>query len=78
MKNLQPIRMCIACRSRYPQQTLLRLRQVDKKIILSDGKGRSMYLCKECCCNDKKVKSLVKRFGQDPEHFVKLLKSHCV
>jgi len=78
MKNLQPIRMCIACRSRYPQNTLLRLRQVEKTVILSDGRGRSFYLCEDCCNNEKKVKGLVKRFGQEPEYFVKLLKSHFV
>jgi len=74
MKKSQPIRMCIACRSRHPQNTLIRLRQDDKEIVAFDGQGRSFYLCNECVKNEKKVKGLVKRFKQDEEHFTKLLK----
>jgi len=74
MKKLQPIRMCIACRSRYPQNTLIRLRQNGKEVLAFDGKGRSFYLCNDCVKNEKKVKGLVKRFKQDAEHFTKLLK----
>lgn len=74
MKKLQPIRMCVACRSRYPQNTLLRLRQNIKEIVIYDGVGRSIYLCSQCIQNEKKVKGLVKRFKQDAEHFAKLLK----
>jgi len=74
MKKLQPIRMCIACRSRYPQNTLIRLRQDGKEVLAFDGKGRSFYLCNDCVKNEKKVKGLVKRFKQDAEHFTKLLK----
>ncbi len=74
MKKSQPIRMCIACRSRYPQNTLIRLRQNDKEILAFDGNGRSFYLCVACVNNEKKVKGLVKRFKQDAEHFTKLLK----
>jgi predicted RNA-binding protein YlxR (DUF448 family) len=74
MKKLQPIRMCIACRSRHPQNTLIRLRQDGKEVLAFDGKGRSFYLCNDCVKNEKKVKGLVKRFKQDVEHFTKLLK----
>jgi predicted RNA-binding protein YlxR (DUF448 family) len=66
--------MCIACRSRYPQNTLIRLKLEGKDVIAFDGKGRSFYLCTECVKNQKKVKGLVKRFKQDEEHFTKLLK----
>ena len=74
MKKSQPIRMCIACRSRYPQNTLIRLRQDDNKVIAFDGRGRSFYLCNNCVKNEKKVKGLVKRFKQNEKHFTKLLK----
>ena len=74
MKKSQPIRMCIACRSRHPQNTLIRLKQSGKEIIVFDGMGRSFYLCDECVKNEKKVKGLVKRFKQDAEYFTKLLK----
>lgn len=74
MKKLQPIRMCIACRSRHPQNTLIRLKQSGKDVIAFDGLGRSFYLCTKCVKNEKKVKGLVKRFKQDAEYFTKLLK----
>jgi len=74
MKKSQPTRMCIACRSRHPQNTLIRLKQLGKDVVAFDGQGRSFYLCAECVKNEKKVKGLVKRFKQDAEHFTKLLK----
>jgi len=66
--------MCITCRSRHSQNTLFRLKQEGKKIVLSDAKGRSFYLCTECVKNEKKIKGLMKRFKQDEEYFIKLLK----
>jgi predicted RNA-binding protein YlxR (DUF448 family) len=73
MKTSQPIRMCIACRSRHPQNTLIRLKQSGKEVIAFDGLGRSFYLCDTCVKNEKKVRGLVKRFKQDSEQFTKLL-----
>jgi predicted RNA-binding protein YlxR (DUF448 family) len=75
MKKSQPIRMCISCRTRYPQNTLLRLKLVDQEVLVFDGIGRSFYLCEVCANNQKKVKGLVKRFKQDAEGFSKLLTS---
>ncbi len=74
MKISQPTRMCIACRSRHPQNTLIRLRQDGKDIVAFDGTGRSFYLCVECVNNEKKVKGLVKRFKQDEEQFITFLR----
>ena len=74
MKKSQPIRMCIACRSRHPQNTLIRIKQEGKDIVAFDGKGRSFYLCRVCCVNEKKIKGLTKRFKQDEERFRELLK----
>jgi len=74
MKKSQPIRMCISCRARNPQHTMIRLKQSNQKIVLFDGTGRSMYVCYGCIQNEKKVKGLVKRFKQDKEYFTKLLK----
>jgi len=73
MKKSQPIRMCIACRSRHPQNTLIRLKHEDVEIVAFDGKGRSFYLCDICADNEKKIKGLVKRFKQDEERFMKLV-----
>ena len=74
MKKSQPTRMCIACRSRHPQNTLIRLKYEGSEVVASDGKGRSFYLCDVCVTNEKKVNGLVKRFKQDAERFTKLLK----
>jgi len=74
MKKSQPIRMCIACRSRHPQNTLIRLKLEGKDVVAFDGRGRSFYLCDVCSTNEKKIKGLTKRFKQDAEYFVKLLK----
>jgi len=74
MKKSQPIRMCIACRSRHPQNTLIRLKLEGKDVVAFDGRGRSFYLCDICSTNEKKIKGLVKRFKQDEEQFTKLLK----
>jgi len=74
MKKSQPIRMCITCRSRHPQNTLIRVKLSGQEVIGYDGQGRSFYFCSTCVKNEKKVKGLVKRFKQDEERFVKLLK----
>jgi predicted RNA-binding protein YlxR (DUF448 family) len=74
MKKSQPIRMCISCRSRHPQNSLIRLKQEGQNVIAFDGKGRSFYLCDLCVKNEKKIKGLTKRFKQDEERLVKLLK----
>ncbi len=65
--------MCIACRSRHPQHTLIRLKLEGKEIIAYNGYGRSIYLCNTCSQNNKKLKGLVKRFRLDEERFIKLL-----
>ena len=74
MKMSEPIRMCISCRQRMPQKTMIRLQQDTNQIISYRGYGRSIYLCSECINNEKKVKGLTKRFKQDEERFVKFLK----
>ena len=74
MKKSQPVRMCIACRSRHPQNSLIRLKLEGKDVVAFDGRGRSFYLCDVCSVNEKKIKGLTKRFKQDAEYFVKLLK----
>ena len=74
MKKSQPIRMCISCRDRHPQKSLIRLKLEGKDVVAFDGKGRSFYLCDSCSKNEKKIKGLVKRFKQDEEQFTKLLK----
>jgi len=74
MKKTQPIRMCISCRSRHPQNSLVRLKLNGNEVVAYDGSGRSFYLCRMCSINEKKIKGLVKRFKLDAERFDKLLK----
>ncbi len=73
MKKSLPIRMCIACRSKHPQNTLIKLKQEGKDVIASDGKGRSFYLCDICSTNEKKIRGLVKRFKQNETQFTALI-----
>jgi len=50
------------------------LKQEGQDVTAFDGTGRSFYLCGECIKNEKKIKGLTKRFKQNEERFVKLLK----
>jgi predicted RNA-binding protein YlxR (DUF448 family) len=73
MKKSQPIRMCITCRSRYPQNSLIRLKLSGNSVSAFNGIGRSFYVCRTCVKSEKKVKGLAKRFKQEFETFTKLL-----
>ena len=66
--------MCLSCRQRNTQDSMLRLQQDNKSIIAYRGYGRSFYLCHNCVTNTKKTKKLAKRLKQDEEQFAKLLK----
>lgn len=67
MKKSQPIRMCIVCRQRFPQNSLIRLKEEQKEVIAYDGRGRSFYLCDTCSRDEKRLKGVAKRFRQDIE-----------
>jgi predicted RNA-binding protein YlxR (DUF448 family) len=54
--------MCVICRARKLQKELIRLQHKNSSIIPYSGQGRSFYLCSACSSNDKKVRSLIKRF----------------
>jgi len=73
MKKSQPIRMCITCRNRHPQNTLIRLKLSGNRVLSFNGIGRSFYVCGTCVKNEKKVKGLAKRFKQEFEIFAELL-----
>jgi predicted RNA-binding protein YlxR (DUF448 family) len=56
----KPIRMCINCRVRFPQNELDRFQC--KQGVLTQFKqnyGRSLYLCNKC--QEERVKNVVKR-----------------
>ncbi len=50
-----PQRMCVACRERYEQKSLLRLQCKEQQLTAFSGEGRSFYLCFECVENEKKA-----------------------
>ena len=74
MKKNNPIRMCITCRKREPQKTLMRLQLVDNHIVVYQGSGRSIYLCKECSLNEKKMNGVAKRFRLERSELSTILK----
>jgi len=73
MKKSQPVRMCILCRKRLAQKSLIRLKHKDDLIVGYDGEGRSFYLCIECSEDHKKLLSLSKRFRQDKGYVIFLI-----
>ncbi len=56
-----PIRMCLQCRQRMPQSSLIRLQCKHNKIQAFDGVGRSLYVCHTCSENPRLVKQLAGR-----------------
>jgi len=75
MKKSLPVRMCVACRKRATQNSLLRLQSYDSIVIKYRGEGRSFYLCKECIANDKHlVNKVAGRLKVEKESLEELLK----
>ena len=74
MKKNNPIRMCIACRKREPQKTLIRLQFVTDDVVAYQGFGRSTYICSDCSNNDKRVTGLAKRFRLERSKLSTILK----
>ncbi|MEA2112302.1 MAG: hypothetical protein U9P71_09690 [Campylobacterota bacterium] len=57
----QPERMCIACRLKASQKTLIRLQCINGELSSFKGEGRSFYFCHECVTDRKKmVRSLAR------------------
>jgi len=71
-----PTRMCISCRERSSQNTLIRLQCIDSNLDIFKGSGRSFYLCKDCLNEEKKVlKSLMRQCRSgDKDKFTSRLK----
>lgn len=74
MLKRKPIRMCIVCKQRGFQDTLIRLQHKEDNIFLFQGYGRSFYVCHSCMGDTKKRVGLGKRFKINSEIFDKLLK----
>lgn len=50
----KPTRMCIVCRQRFMQKSLIRLQCIEGSLELFTGVGRSFYVC-EICVEHKKT-----------------------
>jgi len=66
--------MCITCRRREFQNRLIRLQYIEKELIPYSGRGRSIYICRECSEDRKKIIQMSKRFRQDIEVLTVMLK----
>ena len=66
--------MCIACRNRESQHTLIRIQFDGNLAIPYRGEGRSYYLCRSCSRNAKRIRQITKRFRLEEEAFLELIK----
>lgn len=56
----QAQRMCVCCRQKYLQGTMMRLCVNDERIEVFCGLGRSFYLCKQCADKPKNLERILK------------------
>lgn len=79
----KPIRMCIACRTRFVQDNLYRFAIDHNRLVMYNGIGRSIYLCQSCIVDtkkNKKIKSILQnKFKiQNSSEMLSLLKEKMV
>lgn len=55
--NYIPTRQCVVCKNRFAANTLIRIRKEGDIIGFNMFGGRSVYVCKNCSCIDKCIKS---------------------
>ncbi|MBX7491401.1 DUF448 domain-containing protein [Helicobacter turcicus] len=63
-----PVRMCVVCRGRFPQESLLRLQYQDSKLQVFVGFGRSFYVCQNCQNAPKLSEHITKVCRLDKKH----------
>lgn len=56
--------MCIVCRTRFLQSSLIRFKIDNDNLALFNGIGRSFYICRACIESPKVDKSL-RRFNKN-------------
>ncbi|WP_457606600.1 DUF448 domain-containing protein [Nitratifractor sp.] len=66
--------MCIACRNRESQRTLIRIQFENNRVFAYRGFGRSSYLCRRCAGDEQKIRNVSKRFKTSSEELFKLIK----
>lgn len=69
------IRMCICCRKRYKQESLLRLQIINGRLFKWTQNGRSFYLCNDCAMNKNYTNAICKIHKIDSnDSLIKFLK----
>ncbi|WP_199768945.1 DUF448 domain-containing protein [Helicobacter cetorum] len=67
-------RMCVACRGRWFQNDLLRLKAFEEGVMEFDGKGRSFYVCKNCLKGgEKKLLRAILKVKNAPKNTEKII-----
>ena len=61
-KKAIKVRMCVACRGRFAQDSLKRLQIKNGEVVAFSGFGRSFYLCDSCIESKNCEKILSKIF----------------
>ncbi len=56
-----PIRMCVSCRTKAVQSSLIRLQCIHGELYSYRGEGRSFYLCRTCVGDAKKIRRSLAR-----------------
>jgi predicted RNA-binding protein YlxR (DUF448 family) len=81
----KPIRMCIVCRGRFEQNTLLRFQTNNGKILEFSKSGRSFYMCQACIALDEaklikllnsKLRTRNKKLIEFGDYFSKIVQEH--
>lgn len=68
MRDYEPIRTCIVCRTKFAQYELFRFHYKEQKLL--DSGGRSFYICKKCSKTEdkilnKNISKYIKNFSLD-------------
>jgi predicted RNA-binding protein YlxR (DUF448 family) len=73
-QKYQPTRMCVACREKSAQKSLLRLQCKEGELKSFSGVGRSFYICQKCLDDDKKTSKSLMRVCKTKEKEILLNK----
>jgi predicted RNA-binding protein YlxR (DUF448 family) len=70
--------MCIACRKKSGQKSMLRLKCEDSELKLYNKSGRSFYLCSECTDNlennEKSIQKNISKICKRKDDYIKTIK----
>jgi predicted RNA-binding protein YlxR (DUF448 family) len=67
IQEKKPTRMCIICKGRYLQTSLIRLQLSSDTLTRYSGMGRSFYICPDCMERDKTHKIVASKYRLEKE-----------